>query len=122
MIGKSVRGMGVALLGLLLAVQLPAAHAGLITTDQVAGQAAAGERDRVGHFLERSDVRERLQALGVEGTAAQERVAALDDQEVHALAQRIDSLPGGGHIGTFSDDQLIIVLLIIIVVLLVATA
>ena len=63
-----------------------AANAGMIETD----------RATVLQFVQRDDVRRELQALGVDPAAAAERVAALSDQEVNALANRIDSLPAGG--------------------------
>jgi len=44
---------------------------------------------------------------------AKERVAALNEQEVHALAERIDSMPAGG---TLSQMDMVIILLIAILV------
>jgi hypothetical protein len=37
-----------------------------------------------------------LQSAGVDPLAARERVKAMSDQEVHALAQDIQSAPAGG--------------------------
>jgi hypothetical protein len=75
-------------------VPLPAS-AGIVTTDQVA---AGAERERVRGFLDRAEVRDRLQSLGVDGDAARARVDALTDDEAKDLAARIDSLPAGGDI------------------------
>jgi hypothetical protein len=75
-------------------VPLPAS-AGIVTTDQVA---AGAERERVRGFLDRAEVRDRLQSLGVDGDAARARVDALTDDEARDLAARIDSLPAGGDI------------------------
>ena len=83
------------------------AHAGLIGTDQVAS-ATQAERSTVLNFLSRSDVAAQLQALGLDSSNAKERVAAMSDQEVQALAARIDSLPAGG-------DAVGVLLLILIV-------
>ena len=58
-----------------------------------------------------------MQAMGVDGLAAKDRVAALTDQEVHALAERIDALPAGGNLGT--NDIIVILLDAILVVLLI---
>lgn len=69
------------------------ATAGLVTTDRALG---ASERDQVTTFLERGDVRARLQALGVDPEAARARVAALNDDEVASLAGRIEQLPAAG--------------------------
>ena len=85
------------------------ASAGIITTDQIA---AGAERERVKSFLDRAEVRERLLALGVNSQAAIARVDALSDEEVAALAGRLDQLPAGG------SDVLIVALIVFLVLLL----
>lgn len=72
-------------------------RAALIETDTVLKEQAASE-DRVRLFalLARDDVRAKLQAHGVDARQAQERVAALTDEEARLLADRIDELPAGG--------------------------
>lgn len=77
-----------------LGLPLPAS-AGIVTTDQIH---ASAERDKVRGFLDREEVRARMQSLGVDAHAARERVDALTDQEVNELAGRIDHLPAGGNI------------------------
>lgn len=79
-----------------LGLPLPAS-AGMIGTDQVAAPTGV-ERDKVRGFLDRTEVRERMQALGVDPVAARERVDALTDEEASRLATRIDELPAGGNI------------------------
>ena len=94
----------------------PLARAEMIGTDAMLAQTQAEQdRARVQSFLDRANVKERLQAMGVSGVAATERVASLSDQEVHTLAQRIDSMPVGGRLG--SSDIIIILLVAILVVL-----
>ncbi len=102
------------LLALTLGVQAPAIRAEMVGTDALATQTQA-ERDRakVQSFIDRANVKERLQAMGVSGVLAKDRVAALSDQEVHALAQRIDSMPAGGNL---SNMDIVIILLIAILV------
>ena len=75
----------------------PAAWADLIATDRAdaQGQVQPPARARVESFLERSDVRVALERRGVSADEAKARVAALSDNEVEGLAQRIDSLPAG---------------------------
>jgi hypothetical protein len=85
------------------------ASAGIIATDQVA---ASAERDRVKSFLDRAEVRERLQALGVDPAAARARVDALSDQEIATLAGGMDRLPAGG------GDVLTVALIVFLVLLL----
>lgn len=77
-----------------LGMPLPAA-AGIVTTDQVL---ASAERDRVGNFLDRADVRAQLEALGVDAEAARARVDALTDEDARTLAGQIDRLPAGGNV------------------------
>lgn len=85
------------------------ASAGIIATDQVATSA---ERDRVKSFLDRAEMRARMQALGVSPQAARDRVDALGDEEVAALADRLDQLPAGG------SDLLAVALIVFLVLLL----
>jgi hypothetical protein len=90
--------------------------AALVSTDQAIGQGAAEQdRARVQAFLDRADAREQLQALGVDELAAKDRVAGLTDQEVHALAQKLETLPAGGDL---SNNQIIAILLIVLLVVL----
>jgi hypothetical protein len=80
----------------LLALSFQTAHAGLIGADQAAGSSAPTERAMLLSTLDRSDVAAQLQAAGVDPLAARERVRAMSDQEVHALAQDIQAAPAGG--------------------------
>ena len=75
-----------------IGVPLPAS-AGIVATDQVT---ASAERERVRGFLDRQEVRAKMQSLGVDADAARARVDALTDQEASDLAARIDQLPAGG--------------------------
>lgn len=103
-----------ALLALALAGQVPLARAAIVDTDALGAQSRAElERAKVQAFIDRADVKERLQAMGVGGLVAGGRVASLSDAEVHALAQRIDALPAGGNL---SEQDIIIILLVAILV------
>jgi hypothetical protein len=78
-----------------------AAHAGLVTTEEVAAVPSAlveSNRDKVTAFLSRADVRAELEAQGVNGTAAAERVQAMTDAEVAQLASRVDQAPAGAGV------------------------
>jgi hypothetical protein len=90
------------------------AQAGMIGTDQVAtaaqvGSNAAADRGTVLNYLTRGEVSSQLQALGIDPSTAQARVAALSDLEVQGLAQRIQSMPAGA-----SDAGAILLLLVVI--------
>jgi hypothetical protein len=78
-----------------------------------AGGQADHDRARVREFVTRANVKEKLEALGVSGFWAQSRVDSLTEEEVHALAERIDAMPAGGNL---SQMDLVIVLLIAILV------
>jgi hypothetical protein len=73
-----------------------AAHAGLVTTEQVVdARAAASERERLAAILLRDDVRQQMEALGVDRDEAMARLASLSDQEIQQVAGKIDELPAG---------------------------
>ena len=75
------------------------ANAGIVSTDTtlLAG-AAESNRDRVNSFLARADVREAMEARGVDSANALERVQSMSDAEVSQVAGRIDQAPAGGDI------------------------
>jgi hypothetical protein len=72
---------------------------------------AGAERERLAELIDRSDVRERLQALGVDPASAKARVAALSDDEAAQLAAQMDTMPAGGA------DVLVVALIVFLVLL-----
>jgi len=54
--------------------------------------------DRVQQVLARAEVQRALNQHGVDATAAAERVAALNDQELVLLAENLEDLPAGGSL------------------------
>jgi hypothetical protein len=83
----------------LLALSFQTANAGMIGADQAAAQAAQSDRATVMSVLSRAETTAQLQAAGVDPQAARDRVAAMTDQEVHALAQDIQTAPAGAMSG-----------------------
>lgn len=81
-------------------------HATLISTEQVAQEAAAqartaagqAQRDALAGHLDRPELLAKLQEWGVTPEQARERVAALTDEEAAALVAQIDSAPAGGDV------------------------
>ena len=73
-------------------------NAAIVPTQEAAGPAASAERDRVLDFLARDEVRNAIEAQGVDPQAAVERVKAMSDEEVQQLAGRIDQMPAGGNV------------------------
>lgn len=105
------------ILGTALCLQASVAMADNVATDNIAVQnQTVAEKARIQTFLDRADVKVRLQALGVAEPMAKDRVAAMTDQEVHAMAQRIDSMPAGGSL---SNHDLTVILLIVLLLLLI---
>ena len=71
-------------------------HAGMIGTDQVVSAAqAAAARGTVATVMNRADVANQLQAMGLSPQVAKDRVAGLTDAEVAKLAGQIEALPAG---------------------------
>jgi hypothetical protein len=83
----------------LLALSFQTANAGLIGADQAAAQAAQSDRAAVMSVLGRAETVAQLQASGVDPQAARDRVNAMTDQEVHALAQDMQTAPAGAMSG-----------------------
>ncbi len=78
------------------------AQAALITADAVASQnSRAANEQIVQRALSQSALADRLSAMGVDPAEAKQRVAALTDQELVTLSERIERLPAGGDfVGT----------------------
>jgi hypothetical protein len=74
------------------------ARAGVIGTQQYL---ATLDRDaalaRIDAVLAREEVRARLEQYGVDPIAANERIAALTDEELSLLATDLENLPAGGN-------------------------
>jgi hypothetical protein len=92
----------------LLALSFQTAHAGLIGADQATAGSTSSERTLLLGTLDRADVTSQLQAAGVDPLSARERVQSMSDQEVHALAQDIQSAPAGG----LSTGGVVVIILI----------
>jgi hypothetical protein len=106
-------------LGTFLLASMPAvSYAGMIGTATALAAASPAARDadlaRVVTGLERSDVRAQLERLGVEPAAAAQRAAALSDQELARLADRLDTLPAGGDAGILEFIGLVFIVLLIL--------
>jgi hypothetical protein len=89
-----------ALVASLLALSFQTANAGLIGADEAAaGTTSGADRALVLQTIDRGEVAQQLALAGVDPLAARERVRAMSDQEVHALAQDIQAAPAGAMSG-----------------------
>ena len=86
------------------------AQASMIGTGQIVANQAQSDRSTVLNFLERQDVAGQLQSLGTDAASAKDRVNAMTDQEVTALARNIQAMPAGGLHGAGS---LLVILIVI---------
>ena len=86
-----------------------AAQAGMIATEQVASSASQMDRAALEGLLGRADVSRQLQSLGVDPAQAKDRILAMSDQELSALARHLDSLPAGA--GNHAGPIILIILI-----------
>ena len=103
-----------------VSMPLPRAQAALVSTEQLlaAGDGAA-ERARVLAFLGRADVRQQIEALGVDPNEAAARVQALSDAQVREIAGQLDQLPAGqSAIGIIVGAILLVFLILLLTDLL----
>jgi hypothetical protein len=85
------------------------------TADVIAVQENDAVRQKVRQFLERQDVVNHLQAMGVSLEEAQARVDTMTAEEINLLANKIDQMPAGGDAVGF----LVAVAVVVFVVLLI---
>ena len=97
------------LIALMIWTPYQIASAGMIGTDKVVTSSTQADRSTVLNYLTRSDVQKQLQAMGVDPSTAQDRVAAMTDQEVNSLSGRINSMPAGA----MSDGAAILLIIVI---------
>ncbi len=85
-----------ALIASMLMLQFSFAQAAMVGAEQMLSSSTVqADRTLVSGALSRAEVATQLQALGVDPQAAQDRVAAMTDAEVHALAGNIEEMPAG---------------------------
>lgn len=98
-----------------MALPLPA-QAGMLATENAV---ASADKARIAEFLDRSEVRDQLQARGVSAADAKARVAALSDEEAKQIAGQIDQLPAGGDaVGAIVGAAVLVFIVLLITDLL----
>jgi hypothetical protein len=94
------------------------ANAEIVGTDDAAASMEPAnpnaDREKVRAFMERPEVVQQLQKMGVPPAAALARVGALSDAEVHLIAGKLDALPAGGRL---TDFQIIVIILLAVIAL-----
>ncbi len=121
---QSARAIAVCMAFVMLMTSLPYnyAQAAMVSTDQVVAQSeVAGDRARVMQFMAREDVRQQLQALGIDPDEAAQRAESLSDEEIQQIAGKLDELPAGGVIGVLLLVAVVLFLVLLITDLVGAT-
>lgn len=99
-----------------LSMPLGVAQAGLIGSEAiVAAETNTANRQAVDTFLQRQDVRDQLQTLGVSPSEAESRVAALSDAEIAQIAGSLPTDPAGeSAVGVLIGAVIIIAIVLLI--------
>ena len=80
----------------LLALSLPA-KASMMSAQETMSVHQTSERTQVMQFLAREDVAKHIAAQGVDIALVLQRVAAMSDDEINQLSDKIDQLPAAGN-------------------------
>ena len=80
----------------LLALSLPA-KASMMSAQETMSVHQTSERTQVMQFLAREDVAKHIAAQGVDIALVQQRVAAMSDDEINQLSDKIDQVPAAGN-------------------------
>ena len=113
-----MRAIAVCMAIVMLMTSLPFnfARAAMVTTDQVVAQAEVdSDRARVMRFMARDDVRQQLEALGIDPDEAARRTESLSDDEIQQIAERMDELPAGQS----AIGVLVVIILVLFLVLVI---
>lgn len=96
------------------------AQAALVGTSQILDQGNHDvDRDRLRAFLDRAEVRDQLEALGVDSDIAKARIDRLTNEEVADIVNRLDQLPAGGDgFATLVGAALLVFIILLITDLL----
>ncbi len=117
--GRSMARL-IAAVMLLASLPLGVAQADMVTTAEVIDQVTADQgRLYVMEFLAREDVRQRLEAMGIDADEAAARADSLTDAEIMQIAGQIEELPAGqSAAGTIIGVALVIFLVLLVTDLL----
>ncbi len=117
--GRSVAWLMAAMM-LLASLPWGVAQAGMVTTDRVIDEITIqDDRARVMDFLVRDDVRQQLEALGIDPDEAAARADSLSDAEIMQIAGQLDELPAGQDaLGVVVGTILVIFIVLLITDLL----
>lgn len=99
-----------------LTVAWQPAQAAMVGTAQILNPKQHGQdRERLHSFLNRAEVREQLEAWGVDSEIAKARIDSLTDEEVAEIVGQLDQLPAGGSaVGVIIGAALLVFLVLLV--------
>ena len=89
-----------------------AASAAIVSTEALVVSNRDADLAAIRAQLDRQDVREQMQKMGVDPTTIDSRVASLSDRELHQLATDMQSAPAGGDILALIGAVFIVLLIL----------
>ena len=90
--------LGVLCVALVNTGMLSAASAAIVDTSTIVTTDREADLASIRTQLERAEVRAQMEQMGVDATAVDKRVAALNDRELHQLAADMRDAPAGGDV------------------------
>ena len=92
------------------------AYAGLVTTEHAVEQTGVdADRAHLLGLIEREDIRQELIGFGVDPDEAAQRIAALSDEELSQIMQKVDEMPAGqSALGVIVGAALIVFIVLLI--------
>jgi hypothetical protein len=81
-------------------LSLHSARAEILATEAALAAAPQIDRQAIVAFLGRADVARQLESLGVDPRLAQQRAAAMSDQDLEAIAGKLAYAPAGGQMSS----------------------
>ena len=103
-----------AIVFLLVSTSFQSASAAMIATEKLfQAQTPQEKRDYLHQLIAREEIKDALIAQGIDPLEAQLRIQSLTDGEIRLIADKLDHLPAGGGVATFS---------LIILAVIIATA
>ncbi|HEX6637999.1 MAG TPA: PA2779 family protein [Steroidobacteraceae bacterium] len=88
--------LGVLSVSLLNMGMMSAASAAIVDTSALVATDRAADLGAIRAHLSRTDVRAQMEQMGVDATAVDQRLARLNDRELHQLAVDMRNAPAGG--------------------------
>jgi len=73
-----------------------AAQAGIVATTAIVHTDRDGDLATIRTQLDRAEVKAQMEKMGVDAANVEQRIAALNDGELHALAKQMQEAPAGG--------------------------